>query len=328
MFSPERYAAAHDGAVVLDRQTRGLVLLTGADRLTYLQGLLTNDIAALTPGQGCYAALLTPQGRMIADMRVFELGDSVLLDVPGQLAERVATHFSDFIFSEDAAVKDVSRTMKPLVVLGAASRQALALPELKPFENRRFTFGDDEVIVAGNDEFGVTAVDVFVESGRAPAILTALAQAGVTAIDDALANVLRVEAGTPEFGVDMDQDTIPLEAGIEGRAISMTKGCYVGQEVIIRVLHRGQGRVARRLVGLVFPADSRVPVRGEVIHAGARSVGAVTSAAWSPALGRPIALGYVHRDFTAPDTALEVGDADRARPASVASLPFIPTAAR
>lgn len=327
MFSPERYTAAHGGAVVLDRRTRGRVLLTGPDRLTYLQGLLTNDIAALTPGAGCYAALLTPQGRMISDMRVFELGDAVLLDVPGTLAERVSTHLSDFIFSEDAAVQDVTATMTHLVVLGPASPMALGLGGLRPFENRRATLGDVEVIVAGNDEFGVPAVDVFVESMRAPAVLAALAEAGVASVDDEIANVLRIEAGTPQFGLDMDQDTIPLEAGIEDRAISLTKGCYVGQEVIIRVLHRGHGRVARKLVGLVFSADGMVPARGERIHAGGRSVGAVTSATWSPALGRPIALGYVHRDFTARHTALEVGDADR-QPATVATLPFTPTAAR
>jgi folate-binding protein YgfZ len=328
MFSPERYAAAHEGAVVLDRRTRGRLLLTGADRLTYLQGLLTNDIAALTPGRGCYAALLTPQGRMISDMRVFELGHAVLLDVPGGLAERVSRHLSDFIFSEDAAVQDVSATMSHLVVIGPASEKALGLPAaLRPFENQRTTVGDIDVIVAGNDEFGVSATDVFVDSSKTAAVCTALATAGVASIDDEIATVLRIEAGIPEFGVDMDSDTIPLEAGIEDRAISLTKGCYVGQEVIIRVLHRGHGRVARKLVGLVCPAEGSVPARGDRIHVGERHVGAVTSAVWSPALGRPVALGYVHRDFTAPQTPVEIGD-DRRQPATVSSLPFTATAAR
>jgi folate-binding protein YgfZ len=324
MFSPERYKAAHEGAVVLDRRTNGRILLTGADRLSYLQGLLTNDVAALTAGTGCYAALLTPQGRMISDMRVLELGDAVLLDLPGDLAERVATHLSDFIFSEDADVKNVSESMTHFVVIGPASAEALGTSRLRAFQNRRDTIGGVEGIVAGNDEWGVPAIDVFVEAGQGPAILATLAQAGVTPVDDEIANVLRIEAGTPRFGVDMDHDTIPLEAGIEDRAISLTKGCYVGQEVIIRVLHRGHGRVARRLVGVAFSPDATVPARGDRIHAGDKSVGAITSAAWSPGLGRPIALGYVHRDFTAPDTALEVGDAER-RPAAVAALPFIQT---
>lgn len=322
MFSPERYTAAHEGAVVLDRRARGRILLTGADRLTYLQGLLTNDIAALAAGTGCYAALLTPQGRMISDMRVFELGDAVLLDVPGERAATVAAHLNDFVFSEDVTVEDVTPTWAHAILLGQGSASALRLDDLRPFASRRVTFDGADVTVAGNDEFGVPAIDLFVAAGQLPAILAALDRAGVAPIDDEIANILRIEAGTPRFGVDMDEDTIPLEAGIEDRAISLTKGCYVGQEVIIRVLHRGHGRVAKRLVGLVFQQEGKVPARGERLHAGARQVGAVTSATWSPALGRPIALGYVHRDFTSPGTALEVGDGDR-QAAIVAAVPFV-----
>jgi len=125
---------------------------------------------------------------------------------------------------------------------------------------------------------------------------------------------LRVEAGRPEFGVDMDADTIPLEAGIEHRAISFTKGCYVGQEVIIRVLHRGHGRVARRLVGLNVAGP--VPARGAKLYAGDREIGMVTSAADSPRSGT-IALGYVHRDFVTSGTAIDVETAAGRTPVSV-----------
>ena len=153
MFSAERYKAAHEGAVVLDKHTSGRILLTGADRLSYLQGLLTNDVAALTSGTGCYAALLTAQGRMISDMRVLELGDAVLLDVPADLAERVTTHLSDFIFSEDAVVRNVSDSMTQFVVVGPASADALGIGGgLRPFESKRATVAGVEVIVAGNDE--------------------------------------------------------------------------------------------------------------------------------------------------------------------------------
>jgi folate-binding protein YgfZ len=119
----------------------------------------------------------------------------------------------------------------------------------------------------------------------------------------------------------MDEDTIPLEAGIEDRAISLTKGCYVGQEVIIRVLHRGHGRVARKLVGIVFAPAASVPSRGERILAADRDIGSITSAVESPALGAPIALGYVHRDFQQPGTSVTVG----ARSGTVTTLPFVPT---
>ena len=321
MFSPERYTAARQGAVVFDLSGRGRILLTGADRLAYLQGLLTNDMTALTPGTGCYAALLTPQGRMISDMRVFETGDAALLDVPGERAPTVASHLAGFIFSEDAAVQDASDALAHLLVLGAASAKAVGVGSLRPFENRRLTLAGKEVIAAGNDEYGVAAIDVFVESLQKPLVIAALVEAGISPIDEEVVETLRIEAGTPRFGIDMDTDTIPLEAGIEERAISQTKGCYVGQEVIIRVLHRGHGRVARNLVGLLFPEDGPVPARGEPLYAGDRHVGSITSAASSPAAGRPIALGYVHRDFASPGTALEAGDVAR-QPVSVSALPF------
>ena len=123
-------------------------------------------------------------------------------------------------------------------------------------------------------------------------------------LDPADAEAIRIEAGIPLFHRDMDEQTIPLEAGLESRAISFSKGCYVGQEVVIRVLHRGHGRVARKLTGLVLEGDA--PAAGASVRAADREIGHVTSAAMSPALGRPIALAYLHRDFLAPGTAVTV----------------------
>jgi folate-binding protein YgfZ len=285
---------------------------------------LTNDVAALSSGTGCYAALLTPQGRMISDMRVFELGDATLLDLPGEATVRVASQLSDFVFTEDVVVEDVSRTVSHLVVIGPASAKALSIPPLKPFENRRILVEGIEGIVAGNDEFGVPAVDVFMKAENKSTVHNRLVAGGVTSIDENVLETLRIEAGVPRFGVDMNQDTIPLEAGIEDRAISLTKGCYVGQEVIIRVLHRGHGRVARRLVGFTLPEGGQVPQPAERVRTDQREVGWVTSSTWSPALVRPIALGYVHRDFAEPGTLVQIG----AQAATVTPLPFTVPAAR
>jgi folate-binding protein YgfZ len=327
MFSPERYTAAREGAVVLDRRNRGRIVLTGADRLSYLQGLLTNDVAALSAGAGCYAALLTAQGRMISDMRVLELGDRVLLDLPHDATAQVASHLSTFIFSEDAAAEDVSASLAHVTILGPAAAAAAGVEPLVPYASRRTIIGGVEAIAAGNDDFGVPGIDLFLPSGDLAAILGTLEAAGVSAVDDDVGETLRIEAGRPVFGVDMTNETIPLEAGIEDRAISLTKGCYVGQEVIIRVLHRGHGRVARKLVGLTFAADGHLPAGGDRLHAGDRQIGHVTSATWSPALGRPIALGYVHRDFAEAGTVVESGEG-AGRPATVTPLPFVPIAAR
>jgi folate-binding protein YgfZ len=138
-------------------------------------------------------------------------------------------------------------------------------------------------------------------------------------------DVLRVEAGVPRFLVDMTDDTLPLEAGIEARAISFTKGCYVGQEIIVRVMQRGGGRVARRLVGLtVGPAErGAVPAAASSIEAAGRAIGHLTSVVRSPRVGSVIGLGYVHRDFVSPGTPVEIVDASHRCPAVVTALPFV-----
>jgi folate-binding protein YgfZ len=136
-------------------------------------------------------------------------------------------------------------------------------------------------------------------------------------------DVLRVEAGRPAFLVDMDEHTIPLEAGLEDRAISFTKGCYIGQEVIVRIMHRGQGRVAKKLVGLLLEGNEP-PRAASPIVADDREIGRVTSAVRSPALGRAIALGYVHRDFLEPGTPVTVQSPGGRLAATVSRLPFVP----
>ena len=177
--------------------------------------------------------------------------------------------------------------------------------------NLRTSLAGHPVIVIRVTDTGQPGFDLFVESGQESAVRARLLADGVVPVDALTAEAVRIEAGVPLFHHDMDEETIPLEAGIEGRAISLSKGCYVGQEVIIRVLHRGHGRVARKLVGLSLGGDS-APAAGATVRAADREVGHVTSATVSPALEHPIALAYVHRDFVEPGTEVTVGD----RPAS------------
>jgi folate-binding protein YgfZ len=165
---------------------------------------------------------------------------------------------------------------------------------------------------------GEPGYDLYVERAQAGALAAALTAAGAVMLDEATVEALRIEAGVPLFHRDMDEETLPLEAGIEARAISFTKGCYVGQEVVIRVLHRGHGRVVKKLVGLTFDREP-VPAPGAQIRSGDREAGEVTSSTMSPALQRPIALAYVHRDFLEPGTALTVDGAN----AIVTTLPFV-----
>jgi folate-binding protein YgfZ len=337
MFSPEQYRAVREAAGRVNRSLRGRIQLTGEDRRTYLQGLLTNDTAALVAGSGCYACLLTPQGRMIADMYVIETGTAILMDVEAEVTGRVAEHLDRFVFSEDVAVTNVTEAMAQIGVFGpraaivlsqalgaaAAPVPALELEALAVLANRTSLWDGAPVHVVRRDDLGGLGYDVLIGMEHATALEEAIDRAGVVAVDSDVAEVCRVENGRPVFGRDMTEDTIPLEAGIEDRAISLTKGCYVGQEIIIRVLHRGHGRVARRLVGLTLGHDAEVPTPGMALRAAGRDIGTATSAVWSPALDCPIAMGYVHRDFAEPGTAVEVVIGGAGVPAVVTRLPFL-----
>jgi tRNA-modifying protein YgfZ len=312
-FSPDQYRAVHEQAGVLRRELRGRILLRGADRKDYLHGLLSNDILALGQGDWCYSTLLTAQGRMISDMRVFELGDLILIDLEREVASTVAEHLEKFVITEDVTVENATDTLVQLGVYGPRAQ------EIVDAATTESSVAPDFVVPSSDT--GISGLDLIVSVDRAEALASALQRAGAMPVDADTAELTRIEAGIPRFLVDMDTTTIPLEAGIEDRAISLTKGCYVGQEVIVRVLHRGGGRVAKKLVGLVLEREGRP---GDLIFAGEREVGRITSAADSPRVQRWIALGYVHRDFVEPGTALSVRTAAADSPAVVVTLPFSP----
>jgi len=264
MFSLDGYQAVQAGGAVVRRTDRRVLSISGADRASWLQGLLTNDVESLAEGEVRYATYLTPQGRMITDMNVVRDGDRMLLDVPAPLAASLREKLDGLIFSEDVQVTDESGRVLVWTVV--------------------------------NDRF----IDVVSES--LPAEFKPLPEIDLDTFD-----VIRIERGIPKFLADMSDDTIPLEAGIEDRAISFTKGCYVGQEVIVRVTHRGGGRVAKRLVK--WHADdsaSVVPMPDSRIFNVDRDIGRVTSSAFSPALNKVIGLGYVHRDFANPGAELTI----------------------
>ena len=301
------YRALHESAGFLERDDIGRLRLRGADRRSYLHGILTNDIEALAAGAGTYAALLTPQGRMITDMHVYELGGETLVTLPASLAAATRDRLDQFVFSEDVQVEDATGVTVQFGVYGPAAADVVARLSLAP-----------AAMVVASRDFGVEGFEVVALRDQRIELGRQLAESGALPIAAATADVVRVEAGIPKFLVDMTSETIPLEAGIEGRAISMTKGCYPGQEVIIRVLHRGGGRVAKKLVGVVFKTGPALPAVGEKVKSGDREIGALTSVVMSPRLSRPIALGYVHRDFVEPGTAVNVGPIA----AEIAALPF------
>jgi folate-binding protein YgfZ len=286
--------------------------LAGPDRASFLQGLLTNDTQSLGAGQGCYAAWLTPQGRMLCDLHVIESGDMMLLDVPAAEAAQLAERLEQFHFSENVQISSLADSLRAVWVHGPQAGQILAVvapregtpyDEWASYDNVRAEIDGMPVVVARIDQLNVPGYVIYTDAEQEAAVTKAIVRTGALHASPETLEAVRIEAGYPIFGVDMTHDTIPLEAGIEDRAISLTKGCYVGQEVIIRVLHRGGGRVARRLVRLQI--QGRAPQPASRVFSGDREIGFVTSAAASPRLGA-IALAYLHRDFVEGGVEVEV----------------------
>ncbi len=265
MFSLESYKAATARGGVVRRLDRGVLAVTGADRATWLQGLLTNDVENLKDGETRYSAYLTPQGRMISDMNVVANGDRILLDVPAPIAASLRDRLDGLIFSEDVQVTDESAHLAVWTII-SSDDFATVIGETLPHEY---------------SDLPAVDIDTF--------------------------EVIRIERGVPRFLADMSEETIPLEAGIEDRAISFTKGCYVGQEIIVRVTTRGGGRVAKKLVQWIADESAQlVPLPDATISSFNKEIGKVTSAAFSPGVNRVVGLGYVHRDFTASGTELTI----------------------
>ena len=338
---PNAYQVLHQGAGLIPRSDRGRLVFEGVDRADYLQGLLTNDVLALAPGTGCYATYLTPQGRIIADVEVLNVGDRLLLDVHLDVRAMLVDRFRELVFTEDVQIEDWTDTWTGFAVVGplAESSVRIAVGAFLGVEGAMpATLADHEclaassaggaLVLARTDPFGGRGLDLWVEQAAAAPLREALLRAGCTEIDVASAEVVRIEAGRPTFPTDLVGEVIPLEAGIESRAISTTKGCYVGQEVIVRVLHRGQGRVARLLTGLTMPelvAPSPCPEAGAVLWHGDDRVGHMTSIAFSPKVGSIIGLGFVSRGLLDPGTALAVEVKGQRRTAVVTQLPFVVT---
>jgi len=302
------YTAARQGFAFRHRHEQGILRVTGADRLSWLNGLLTNDVLSQSR---CYAAWLTPQGRMITDMFVVNNDVDTLLEVPAAIAATLAQRLDGLIFAEEVRVADATAELLALEVCGPGTRAGL-----QTLESSLGTEPPPPVRLVDRPVGGAV---LYVSRLMWAGVLEALTHSGATALDDETAEILRDESGIPRFLVDMNEETIPLEAGLDA-AISHTKGCYVGQEIIVRIRDRAHGRVARRLVGLRFEGDAVVEI-GQGVTVEGRQMGRLTSAVASIALACPIGLAMLHRDAAADGTAVTLADGT---PAWVVTLPFVP----
>jgi tRNA-modifying protein YgfZ len=308
---PSELRAVTDGAGLVDRSERGKLALTGADAKEFLAGQVTNDIVGLTPGAGCYAAVLTPKGKMLGDLRVLDAGDELLLDTDRSALQAVFDNLrrATIGFRVEIHKRTLQRGLLSLV--GPRAREVAGAGAL-PFAehaHQAATIGGANVRVIATD----VGVDVLCLTEDAAAVRDALLAAGAEEVSEQAADVVRVESGRPRWGAELDETIIPQEAGLNDRAVSFTKGCYVGQETVAR-LH-WKGKPNRRLQGLRL-SDLAEP--GAPLRLGDREVGRLGTAVLSPTHG-PIALAVVRREAGVGDV-LRVGDGDVT--ATVVELPF------
>lgn len=313
-------------AGLIDCSDRGRIELTGPERVNFLNNMVTNDIKTLPPGAGVYAALLTVHGKLLSDFIVYAYEDRLVLDVPGITTEKVFTTLNRFLISEKAEIRNVSDQFATLSVQGPSSRAWLnrwaSFPEMKPLDITTVAVDGTPATVARVSYTGEEGYDITVPRERVTALWSCLLEIGADLdaqpVGMTALNTLRIEAGIPWYGVDMDESHIVLEAALD-KAISTTKGCYIGQETVARIIFRGH--VNKKLTGLFLRGQTVPPPKSRVLHDG-KPIGVITSAIASPTLQRIIALGYMHRDFLQPGTPVTVEVGTTAEPAEVAALPF------
>jgi folate-binding protein YgfZ len=318
------YQAARDDAGVIDRSLVGKVTVTGRDRQTFLHAMLSNEIKSLQPGQGTGAALLDAHGKVMAILQVYVLEDRLLLELPPGLTEQTLQFLDKFLISEKAYFEAADETFCVLSVEGRGAEALLSRVsgrslELAPYQHVEVSVAGAPVRVIRHSETGGPGFQCWTMAFHGAALWRALVQSGVTPVGAEALNVLRVEAGIPWYGHDVDETVILPETRLE-RLVSYNKGCYVGQEVVARVKYRGH--VNRALSGLVLDGD-HVPASGAKVLGDDKEIGRITSAVRSIALGQPIALGYVRREHLAPGTAVTVQDGELLILARIAQPPFV-----
>jgi len=305
------YRALTEGAGVLDRSDVGKLALAGAQAKEMLNGQVSNDVEALEAGTGCYAALLTNKGKMLGDLRVLDTGAELLLLTERAALQPLFDQVRRGAIGWDAELQKRTLQQGLLSVIGPRARDVAAAHDLPAPEhaNRPGEIGGAPVLLVATD-LGVDVVCAAEDTAR---VRDSLLAAGAIAVDEPAAEVVRVESGRPRYGVDLDDSTIPQEAGLNARAVSFTKGCYVGQETVARLHWRGKPNRHLRGLRLSAAAASGAPLR-----LGDREVGRLGSVAVSPSLG-PIALALVRREAGVGDT-LHVEGTDVT--AEVVELPF------
>lgn len=304
------YRAITESCGLLDRSERGKLALSGPQAKEFLQGQVSNDIEALSPGHGLYAAFLTPKGKMLGDLRVLDNGEELLLDTERVALQELFNMIRRFRVGYEVELHKRTLERGLLSLIGPNAAVMAGAEALEPeHRNATVSIGRLQALAIRTD----VGVDLLCDAAATAQLSAALEQAGAVIISESAAEALRIERGRPRYGIDLDDSVIPQEAGLNQRAVSFTKGCYVGQETVARLYYRGKPN--RQLRGL--RCSDVVRTADEVTFEG-RPVGQIGSAAISPRLG-PVALSLVRREAP-PGTIVAVGRAGVS--AEVVELPF------
>lgn len=322
------YHAVRNRVGLIDLSYRGILELAGRDRARFLNGMVTNDIKSLKAGSGQYAAMLTVHGKLMADMRIYNLADAYWLELHEDLAPKTHEALTRHLIADQVEIRDRSGEFIVIALQGPAGIdlfEKLGIGEakgLEEYQHLEVSVGGTTIRLIRASETGEEGFIAVVPVAAAETVWQTLMEAGRTdrlrRVGMEAVNVLRIEAGVPWYGLDMDETTLLQEAGLE-RAASFSKGCYIGQETVTRIAHRGH--VNRHLVGLLIEGGE-TPEAGATLFHEHREVGRITSAVHSPALGRPVALGYVHRESLAPGAILELQTGKATSSAEIVPLPF------
>jgi folate-binding protein YgfZ len=319
------------GAVgLIDLGYHGALRVVGRDRRTWLHGMVTNDVRGLADGQGCYAAILNVQGHMLTDLYIYALPELLLLDLPAATVAAIRERLDGFLMMEQAEIEDAGGDLGHLSLQGPAAGEVVATlgadPNALPPLGIWTAPSGGLPWIARVDRTGGGGFDVWVRQADLAAtwdrLLDAARAAGGGPVGLDALTWLRIEAGIPWWGSELDEKIVPFEARLESSAISLHKGCYIGQEVIARI--EARGRVNNLLVGLSYGAADPPPPATPLV-AGGKTVGRTTGAVRSPARRETVGLGFVRREHAEPGTRLtiEIETTGQEIEAVVAELPFV-----
>jgi aminomethyltransferase len=324
------HRAVRHSVGLADLSHRGKLRVTGEDRVKWLQSVISNDILPLQPGQGRYSSFLTHKGKMLTYFRVYVQSDAVVIEDAGEIGETTYQALRKFLlYGTKAKMENCAETWGLLLVSGPKAATVLKsafgvdVGDLKPVNFVAAQIGGQTALVMRTEETGEVDLEIMIPADGLVTAWNSLLQAGaahgIKPIGSHAREALRIEAGIPQAGPELNEEIVPPEANLEDKAFSLTKGCYPGQEVVARM--DTYGNVRRHLVGLVLK-DFTVPPKGSKLFSGDREVGWISSAVRSPQLKQVIALGFPLRDFSKAGTELTVEVDGKRLPVTVQALPF------